>query len=1160
MATIGVLPIVWGGGQSWWFSAALLTLVTSLAIWQIGIWWMGDGTYRVRFSSGSFLFVVPLAIGFFQWLPLGKAVQMLCPAAAKYWADASAFWHVRAASLSLAPDATLRRCGLYLGCLIVFLVISSLARHRRYMVAALCSVALAAVGNAVRFYVQVFSEPGREGRPLTGTFLNRNHFGFMMTLGIMAVSGLLAIVSSKKSHHHFDSRNRLLDQERPQGVFFLLTFLMLFLIVAQALCLSRGAFLTSTIGLMAFWCGWVFHHFHYRKSHAATVASGRNRQMLLVFAILLGGALCIATPWILEALSERYATLLTADGVDSEGRLRVWRVSLKLFRPFGWFGVGLGGYGVAVQPLEHGFFPKELIVHAHSDFLELACEIGLPAVVFLMLLGGWLWKRGLHVIRRQQDSVYHWAGMASLVALGSCAAHEFVEYSLLAWPNAFAFTVMMAVVAACLRVHRGTAGKRGVVSELTTSADDEAVFVDPEEAERKLSSEARHRHHENFRRNRWRYRLGYLAFAIALLAVSCPLLLRNLISGIQVTRLLHANEELKAEDSAYHWGKSVQDYRQLLALADRGLQYWNSSRPKTLSVRAEVRRNLAEALEESALNGSYTRQASLDAEEAKEQRRLALADLAEACGRIPGYGDYAFQYARTLEIAVEAGDAAAGRDEVLAVYEWALSRQPGIADSVRAASDAYARAWLWAMRNRLALKAMQYRQRAIDGYLFSLELEYSQGVLKVLRLLRVPLEEVLAHVTSGKNQQSFFDSLLNSQDYPAAQTLLEVMEDSIPDSKEFSAGEWTCQLAKDKTALAELTGDMARQDEHWQEWRSAEQSLQNAQLAQYHALLESGKDWDAGELLRVLAQREMPTPLVAVSNARQAKMLGRPDEMVAALLPLVYYQECPSHDELEAALGLLAEQRGGAASSNAFLALRIAFLENVLILRQAQTLETAADREKVTMAVARLEKLYASLEDENAVHWIQEHLIAYYAGMGHEALGNLEQASADYRLALTECPNFLAAAVRLAQIAPEQLKSAEQELLKWQARMGHPIGFLARGLAWLDLDCQPDEIRELYDTTQCTFALLITDDIPRSQEWEAVFYDRRGRVFTKKLIDQNMSAKFLTARVGEVMLLKVPCQPAFDIAKGSRRKLADGDLTVKLGNARARVLRLRLDN
>ena len=1026
------------------------------------------------------------------------------------------------------------------------------------MIAVLCAVAAAALGNAARFYVQVFSEANAEARLLTGAFFNRNHFGFMMTLGIMAVSGLLAVAATKNRHHHYDSRNRTLDRDRPQGLLFLLTFLLLLLIVAQALCLSRGAFLTSTIGLMAFWSMWVSHHF--RHDRQTSVDNAKNRQTLLVLAILFGGALCVAMPWILEALSERYAELMTVNGLNNEGRLKVWLTSLKLFRHYGVWGVGLGSYGVAVQPLEQGVFPHALIGHAHNDYLELACEIGLPTTVFLLALGGWLWCRWMHVVRRQHDSVYHWAGMAALVALASCAAHEFVEYSLLTWPNAFAFTAMMAVASACFGVQRGAGKKTEDASVVPVPSGDDAVFVDPEEAEHKLRSEERHRHHENFRRNRWRYRLGYLAFAILLLIVNYPPLLRDLSAGIQVTRLLHGYEELQAEDEAFHWAKSSQDYRRLLSFANRALRHWNSSRAKALAVCAEVRQQLAAMLEEETTGQPLAlKQVGENAEEAARQRQLALDDLREACGRVPGCGDYVFQYARALEKAMESGMATATWKEVLAYYDWALSCQPGIADSIRATSDAYARAWLWAVRNLHAQEAMDYRQQAINGYLHSLDLHYSQRVLVALRILQVPLNELLVHVTPGKNQQKFFDSLMDSQDYATAQTLLDNMEEHFPNAEEISVEEWTILLAKNKVFLAEMTHNLNEQRKVWREYQAAEATWQGMRLAQYQELLNAGKDWDAEELLRSLEQAKTQIPQIALCRARQLKLLGRPTDVVLALLPLVYGLDCPAQNELQDALELLVGVRG-AISSNSPVALRFEFLSDALvILKGLNSREVVVDHEEMVNAVKRLEQLYAGLQNKNAAHWLQEHLIPYYAGIGQESLGNLDQACADYRMALARCPNFLPGIRKLSQIRPEELNSSEQKLLKWQQRMENPIGIVANGMAWLDVESSRDTIQELYETAQCTFVLVCTGDVSYSQEWHVIFRDRRGVVFQKKLVDKGMSAKLLTMRVGEVMSLPMQLHPNVDITGGARRKLADGELTAEWGGCRASILKLDLE-
>ena len=288
------------------------------------------------------------------------------------------------------------------------------------------------------------------------------------------------------------------------------------------------------------------------------------------------------------------------------------------------------------------------------------------------------------------------------------------------------------------------------------------------------------------------------------------------------------------------------------------------------------------------------------------------------------------------------------------------------------------------------------------------------------------------------------------------------------------------------------------------------------------------------------------------------KLLGRPADVVLALLPLAYsLQNCPSQNELQDALELLAGMRG-AISANSPVALRYEFLLNALVIRKNSEAESV-DHEEMVNAVARLEQLYAIQQDKNAARWLQEHLIAFYAGRGQEALGNLDQACMDYRMALARCPNFLPGIQRLAQIRNEELNPAEQKLLELQRRVDCPIGIVSNGMVWMDVESSRETIQELYETSQCTFVLLCTGDLNYSQEWQVAFRDRRGVVFHKKLIDKSMGAKFLTMRVGEVMLLPMQLHPNVDVTGWARRKLVDGELTAECGGCRANVLKLDLE-
>ena len=1025
------------------------------------------------------------------------------------------------------------------------------------MVGVLCAVLIVAVGNAVQYFVQVFVMADKQ-RILTGTFLNRNHFGFLMTMGIMATSGLLAIVNSKSRGPRYDHQNRSLDYEYPQALVFILTFVLLFLIVAQALCLSRGAFLTSTIGLMTFWGTWAYRQ---QKHHHHSQGSFLNRHQLAVPAILLAGALCVALPWVLEALSERYAELLTLDGLDSVGRLRVWKISLGVLKDYWLQGTGLGSYGVAAQPLEQGFFPRALIVHAHNDFLELGCEQGLPMMLFLVAVGLRLWLRSFHVIRRQHDAIYHWAGMCALVAIASCTAHEFVEFSMKAWPNAFCFTALLAVAAACdqKQRRRGSGSLQKVVpmpavggASTIEVTDAEAIFEDPEEAEKKLRSDARHHRHELLRKNRWRFRLVYLAIALVLLSIGCPLLLTTLIGGLHATRLQVAQEEMRRDQGKYIGRSTLADYTRMHALAGKALAHWTSFRPKMLSKRAGLSLRMAWMMEQNATQTAYGQRA-VTKFDSNELRHQCLADLAAACQRLPGSGEYTFQYARTLERMMELGVIEMSWEDLLKIYEWALSCQPGVVVSVREVADKYARAWIWALQNH-SEDAAAYRQRAIDGYLHSLDLQDSNLVLNALRKLRVPLDEILTHISPGEPQLRFFNSLLTVQDYATAERVLKVLAEAKPEEKTISPMEWHLKVCRAKCRLAELTGNVDQCASFWQEMYQAADVLQAQRLTEYESFLAANDRWSAEQLLKKLTDNPLANSQVVLERARQLYYTrNHPEEVVLALMPLVYGMGEPVPESLAAALELL-ESVAPAISINSPMNFRKTFLEEALIVRMHSSAQSVnqGEREVLAAAVQRLEELNATPVAFGSSRWIQEHLVPYYAGLGQEILGNVDQAVVDYRQSLKLCPNFLWGIVRLAQLRPEELNDSEQQLLQWQRRLANPIGFLSKGLLWLDLETTPQILTELHDTAQCTFALLCTDDFYSSNEWWAVFRDRRGVVFRKKLVKKRMAGKLLTTRVGELLLITIPVQPVVVASKNVYRSLLNGALNISIGSCSTR--------
>jgi O-antigen ligase len=259
----------------------------------------------------------------------------------------------------------------------------------------------------------------------TGFFSNANH----MASSIVVCLPFLALISARSS-----SKRRETDQKIAQYV----GIVSISLVLGSALMLTQSvaAWLLALPAITAAWLLW-----RGRK------LTPRGIGFLALFgtlsvATLVGGLLF--APDMLEAVG-RY----TATGAESNVRLSrsdFYETSWRAIPQFLPLGSGLGSFA-QVYPL---FEDPEFVVntyanHAHSDFLELLFELGIPALLLIMA-GLYWWARKALVI--WMDAVPSTTlSRAATVSAGLLIAHSLVDYPLRTAALAVTFAALLSVLA-----------------------------------------------------------------------------------------------------------------------------------------------------------------------------------------------------------------------------------------------------------------------------------------------------------------------------------------------------------------------------------------------------------------------------------------------------------------------------------------------------------------------------------------------------------------------------------------------------------------------------------------------------------------------------------------------------------------------------------------
>ncbi len=438
------LPFGLGGRADWVLPASGLANALGLALLALEL--ACSRQRRLRLHVAWLVAGLLLAVLCLQLWPAGALVSALSPQAESLWQRArDAGFTDLPSCLSLAPARTrLALQVLAQLALTGWLVYNTFTTPRRLLLLSAC-IAAAALANALAAFAPTFlgGKPlyasfGIAANPLSGTFLNRNHFGCLLGMGLLQLAGLAwAVFRARDARHGREGgRPRTLENhlDRYRGpILLLLAIAVVPVAMGLIFSLSRGAAIGATAGLVAF------------ALLGARGSSSGTRRILWAASSLLLGAILLGAVEALTDLWDRYESLVILGNIGLDGRTTVWRETLELAHRFPWSGIGLNAFERVSPLVESGFAAGKISFHAHNDYLELLAEVGLPLGILCLLLILAAMLQGLRRVLRCRNALCRTLGIAAWCGLLALALHEGVDYSLRAPANAF-LAVSLAVL------------------------------------------------------------------------------------------------------------------------------------------------------------------------------------------------------------------------------------------------------------------------------------------------------------------------------------------------------------------------------------------------------------------------------------------------------------------------------------------------------------------------------------------------------------------------------------------------------------------------------------------------------------------------------------------------------------------------------------------
>ncbi|WP_246294143.1 O-antigen ligase family protein [Desulfobacter latus] len=281
------------------------------------------------------------------------------------------------------------------------------------------AVFLCVVGLLKRFDILVFTwwdyapelRKNHGATRLSGVYVNANHMAGFLEMAIPLVLGMFL--------------TRLRSVELRIGM----VCLALFLIVCQALTLSRGGWTATAVSLVFMVTVLLLKKGFAHKRLVATLLGTVVVTALIVMA---------STPVV-----DRITTLTQGEIEESlTGRLTYWAGTRAMIKDNLVAGTGPGTFATAFPPYQ---VPGLTVLprYAHSDFLQFPAETGILAIAVMVWLSYWFFRIGFTRLksRSRQTQGITLGTMGAVVAI---LVHSYSDGNLQIPANALLFTALVA--------------------------------------------------------------------------------------------------------------------------------------------------------------------------------------------------------------------------------------------------------------------------------------------------------------------------------------------------------------------------------------------------------------------------------------------------------------------------------------------------------------------------------------------------------------------------------------------------------------------------------------------------------------------------------------------------------------------------------------------
>ena len=263
-----------------------------------------------------------------------------------------------------------------------------------------------------------------------GQFINKNHFAYLMEMGLGLALGLVAAGGVS----------------RERALIYLAVLLPIW--TALVLSNSRGGILAMLVQvivtLLLFPTVVRDRHFisgrawRFVRSPALRLALVSCLIILVVFGVLWVGGDRLASN--IEAARGEFAPTQSREGAN---RVQIWQATIQMIKANPIAGVGMGGYWTAISTY-HEASGSMTPQQAHNDYLELVASGGILGLAIFIWFAVAVLKEA-RINLQSADGFRRAACFAALIGIAGVAVHSLVDFGLHRMVNAMIFASLIVI-------------------------------------------------------------------------------------------------------------------------------------------------------------------------------------------------------------------------------------------------------------------------------------------------------------------------------------------------------------------------------------------------------------------------------------------------------------------------------------------------------------------------------------------------------------------------------------------------------------------------------------------------------------------------------------------------------------------------------------------